>query len=84
MFTLKALAHTHFTMSAFVNKPPGGWIHSDALISKEGATYAVRVSEKLFYKSKKFHTSKLQYVGCLEVKVSMKKLDFKTRTAVAK
>ncbi|CAG9816540.1 unnamed protein product [Phaedon cochleariae] len=53
-------------MSAFNVKPSGGWIHSDKLIAKQGATYTVR------------------YVGCLEVKVSMKKLDFKTRSNVAK
>ncbi|CAG9828404.1 unnamed protein product [Diabrotica balteata] len=53
-------------MSAFNIKPSGGWIHSDKLIAKKGATYAVK------------------YVGCLEVKVSMKKLNFKTRSGVAK
>lgn len=53
-------------MSAFNIKPPTGWIHSDKLIAKQGATYAVR------------------YVGCLEVKVSMKQLDFKSRSSVAK
>ncbi|KAJ8923639.1 hypothetical protein NQ315_010219 [Exocentrus adspersus] len=53
-------------MSAFNIKPSSGWIHSDKLIAKQGATYAVR------------------YVGCLEVKVSMKTLDFKTRSSVAK
>lgn len=53
-------------MSAFNIKPPSGWIHSDKLIAKQGATYVVR------------------YIGCLEVKVSMKQLDFKTRSSVAK
>nr|XP_023015061.1 SHC-transforming protein 4 [Leptinotarsa decemlineata]ALE20584.1 SHC [Leptinotarsa decemlineata] len=53
-------------MSAFNVKPINGWIHSDKLMAKQGATYAVR------------------YVGCLEVKVSMKILDFKTRSNVAK
>lgn len=54
------------TMAAFNIKPSSGWIHSDKLISKQGATYMVR------------------YIGCLEVKVSMKILDFKTRSSVAK
>lgn len=53
-------------MSAFNIKPSSGWIHSDKLIARQGATYAVR------------------YVGCLEIKVSMKALDFKTRSSVAK
>ncbi|KAH1023279.1 SHC-transforming protein 4 isoform X1 [Dendroctonus ponderosae] len=53
-------------MSAFNIKPSTGWLHSDKLIARQGATYAVR------------------YVGCLEVKVSMKTLDFKTRSSVAK
>lgn len=53
-------------MSAFNIKPSSGWIHSDKLITKQGATYMVR------------------YIGCLEVKVSMKMLDFKTRSSVAK
>ncbi|CAH1103346.1 unnamed protein product [Psylliodes chrysocephalus] len=53
-------------MSAFNIKPSGGWIHSDKLIAKQGATYTVT------------------YVGTLEVKVSMKKLNFKTRSSVAK
>lgn len=53
-------------MSAFNIKPSSGWIHSDKLITKQGATYMVR------------------YMGCLEVKVSMKMLDFKTRSSVAK
>lgn len=53
-------------MSGFISKPSGGWIHSDALISNNGATYSVR------------------YIGCLEVKTSMKTLDFKTRSNVAK
>lgn len=52
--------------AAFISKPTLGWIHSDKLIEKQGATYAVR------------------YVGCLEVKVSMKLLDFKTRSNLAK
>ncbi|XP_049817830.1 SHC-transforming protein 1 [Aethina tumida] len=51
---------------AFNIKPSSGWIHSDKLIEKQGATYAVR------------------YVGCLEVKASMKTLGFKTRSSVAK
>ncbi|CAG9759546.1 unnamed protein product [Ceutorhynchus assimilis] len=53
-------------MSAFNIKPSSGWIHSDKLIARQGATYAVR------------------YVGCLEIRVSMKALDFKTRSNVAK
>lgn len=53
-------------MSAFNIKPCNGWIHSDKLIVRQGATYSVR------------------YVGCLEIKVSMKTLDFKTRSSVAK
>ncbi|XP_066158650.1 SHC-transforming protein 1 isoform X1 [Euwallacea fornicatus] len=53
-------------MSAFNIKPCSGWIHSDKLIVRQGATYSVR------------------YVGCLEIKVSMKTLDFKTRSNVAK
>lgn len=31
--------------SAFISKPLGGWLHSDKLISREGATYAIRVSD---------------------------------------
>lgn len=53
-------------MAAFNIKPSSGWIHSDKVIIKQGATYLVK------------------YMGCLEVKVSMKKLDFKTRSSVAK
>jgi len=53
-------------MSGFISKPVSGWIHSDTLISKQGATYSVK------------------YIGCLEVQVSMKVLDFKTRSNVAK
>lgn len=53
-------------MSGFISEPSGGWIHSDKVISMQGATYTVR------------------YIGCLEVKVSMKQLDFKTRSSVAK
>lgn len=29
---------------SFMSKPPRGWLHSDQLITKEGITYAVRVS----------------------------------------
>lgn len=77
-------------MSAFINKPVSGWIHADSLISKEGATYAVRVRSHviLFVSLKNTYILvfflNLQYVGCLEVKASMKTLDFKTRTSVAK
>lgn len=53
-------------MAAFNIKPSSGWIHSDKLITKQGATYGVK------------------YMGCLEVRVSMKMLDFKTRSSVAK
>ena len=28
----------------FISKPPRGWLHPDHLVSKEGITYAVRVS----------------------------------------
>lgn len=38
-------AFAHIRMSVAINKLPGGWIHSDAVITKEGATYAVRVSQ---------------------------------------
>lgn len=73
--------------SAFISKPSGGWIHSDKLISREGATYAIRVSDT---KTSQYCLCAnevlcdVQYVGCLEVKVSMKELDFKTRSCVAK
>lgn len=49
-----------------MNKPSGGWIHSDKLIAKQGVTYTVK------------------YVGCLEVKASMKTLDYNTRSSVAR
>lgn len=49
-----------------MNKPSGGWIHSDSLIAKQGVTYTVK------------------YVGCLEVKASMKLLNYSTRSSVAK
>lgn len=29
---------------SFINKPARGWLHPDHLVSKEGITYAVRVS----------------------------------------
>ena len=29
----------------FISKPARGWLHPDHLVSKEGITYAVRVSE---------------------------------------
>ncbi|XP_045481876.1 SHC-transforming protein 3 [Harmonia axyridis] len=52
--------------SGIMNKPSGGWIHSDKLIAKQGVTYTVK------------------YVGCLEVKASMKTLDYNTRSSVAR
>lgn len=72
--------------SAFISKPSGGWIHSDKLISREGATYAIRVSDTKNSQYCLFanEVCAVQYVGCLEVKVSMKELDFKTRSCVAK
>lgn len=33
----------------FISKPPRGWLHPDHLVSKEGITYAVRVSFALFF-----------------------------------
>lgn len=30
--------------SSFISKPARGWLHPDHLVSKEGITYAVRVS----------------------------------------
>jgi hypothetical protein len=32
------------TGRSFISKPARGWLHPDQLISKEGITYAVRVS----------------------------------------
>jgi len=32
------------TGRSFISKPARGWLHPDQLITKEGITYAVRVS----------------------------------------
>ena len=36
--------------SSFISKPARGWLHPDHLVSKEGITYAVRVSY-FFYRN---------------------------------
>ena len=44
--------------NSFISKPARGWLHPDHLVSKEGITYAVRVSciliPKLYYYSQVF------------------------------
>lgn len=82
----------------FGSKPARGWLNADSLIATEGITFNVRVSKLSsirFYivnermKSANAHLSLLlslfsQYIGCLEIKASMKVLDFTLRSSVAK
>lgn len=50
-------------MSGFISKPVSGWIHADSLITKEGATYAVRVSS-ICYLLLNFH---FNIIFCMSV-----------------
>lgn len=50
-------------MSAFNIKPSSGWIHSDKLIAKQGATYAVRVRLKKSNALENLHNKTLFYIS---------------------
>ncbi|XP_059474707.1 SHC-transforming protein 4-like isoform X1 [Neocloeon triangulifer] len=59
---------------ALVSRPDNGWLHSEHKLAREGISYLVKGASRI----------DLRYVGCLEVKTSMKSLDFETRSMIAK
>lgn len=70
----------------FCSKPSRGWLHTDHTILNEGVTFNVRVSY-LYLKTYSYCNYKsitFQYIGCLEIRTSMKALDFALRSKVAK
>lgn len=52
-------------MSAFISKPSGGWVHSEELISTQGATYAIRVT--LYFKLNLMSYKNMHHFSILDV-----------------
>lgn len=72
----------------FGSKPARGWSHCDKVIINEGVQFNVRVSISIEIFCHIYsifnHMDLFQYIGCLEIKTSMKLLDFTLRSQVAK